>query len=110
MANKLVTDSIYWEMKPLIGKKKKDHQGTPLIVLSGTGLTNWLKGLKREVSNARIVANGLETNEVRWLIGNKIYEPIKIRFFLEAVWKRLSRQAIRPELAIFKGGGKPPDG
>ena len=102
VANKLVTDCIYWEIGRLIGKKKKAHKGISLIALSGIELASWLKGLRREVSNARIVANGLETYDVHWLIGNKIYEPIKIRFFLEAVWKRLSRIALLPELAILK--------
>lgn len=102
VANKLLTDCIYWELGRLFGKKKKAHGETSLTALSGTELKSWLKGLKREISNARIVANGLETREVRWLIGNKIYEPIKIRFFLEAVWKRLGRIALRPELEILK--------
>lgn len=102
VANKLVTDCIYWELGGLLEKKKKGHKEPSLTVLSGTELTSWLKGLKREVSNARIVANGLETYSIHWLIGNKIYEPVKIRFFLEAVWKRLGRIAPWPELKILK--------
>lgn len=41
------------------------------------------------MSNSRIVSIGLEPLPVRWMIGKKIYEPAKIRFFLESLWKRL---------------------
>jgi len=50
-----------------------------------------LRDLKREVSNARIVAAGLEMRDVRWRIGAKVYEPEKFRVFLDAVWHRLLR-------------------
>jgi hypothetical protein len=45
--------------------------------------------LKRELSNSRIVAAGLEMRPIRWLIGAKYYEPEKIRVFLESMWQRL---------------------
>lgn len=101
VANKLLTDVIYWESKGLGQKKEKGFREAFRITLSGNELADWLKGLKREISNARIVANGLETRDIRWLIGNKIYEPIKIRLFLEAAWSRLGRMALRPELTLL---------
>jgi len=45
--------------------------------------------IKRQVSNARIVGFGLEKLPVTWKIGVKVWEPEKIRMFLECAWKRL---------------------
>jgi hypothetical protein len=40
------------------------------------------------VSNARIVGLSLERSAYQWLIGTKVYDPEKIRVFLETIWKR----------------------
>jgi hypothetical protein len=48
-----------------------------------------LRPLKRYVSEARIVALGMEGNPVVWTIGRKTYEPEKIRVFLDTVWPRI---------------------
>jgi len=48
-----------------------------------------LKGLRRELSNSRIIALALERESMSWLIGNKVYEPEKFRVFIEALWSRL---------------------
>jgi len=40
------------------------------------------------VSNARIVGLALERSSYQWLIGAKVYDPEKIRIFLETIWKR----------------------
>lgn len=40
------------------------------------------------VSNARIMALSLERTAYQWIIGKKVYDPEKIRVFLEAIWKR----------------------
>ena len=40
------------------------------------------------VSSARIMALALERSAFSWTIGRKVYDPEKIRVFLEAVWKR----------------------
>jgi hypothetical protein len=40
------------------------------------------------VSNARIMALALERSSYSWLIGRKLYDPEKIRVFLETIWKR----------------------
>lgn len=61
-----------------------------------------LLDLRRALSNARIVAFGLEKMPVWWKIGVKVWEPEKIRLFLECAWRRL------PELReSFSPGGAP---
>jgi Biotin-protein ligase, N terminal len=45
--------------------------------------------LRRELSNSRIVASSLEFLPIQWLIGQKVYEPPKVRVYLESMWKRL---------------------
>jgi len=40
------------------------------------------------ISNARIVALAMERSTYTWLIGTKVYDPEKIRVFLEAIWHR----------------------
>jgi glutamine amidotransferase-like uncharacterized protein len=91
-ANQCLARVMAWEqshrLKGGLGSNpEKEEEG----VLQGPELKRWLRDLKREISHSRLVANGLETLDVRWLIGNKIYEPLKIRFFLEAIWGRLNR-------------------
>ena len=49
-----------------------------------------MRDIKSQVSNARIVALSLERNQVTWMIGHKLYEPAKIRVFLETIWERFS--------------------
>ncbi len=41
-----------------------------------------------EVSNSRIIALSLERSSYKWLIGRKVYDPEKIRVFLETIWNR----------------------
>ncbi len=56
-----------------------------------------LRDLRRQVSNARVVALGLEDHPARWRIGRKLYEPAKFRVFCEALWQRLrSRRGALP--------------
>jgi glutamine amidotransferase-like uncharacterized protein len=45
--------------------------------------------IRRQVSNARIVGFGLEKLPVTWRIGVKVWEPEKIRMFLDYTWDRL---------------------
>ena len=49
-----------------------------------------MRAFKSEISNGRIVALALERKPLQWLIGKKVYDPEKIRVFLEAVWSRIS--------------------
>jgi glutamine amidotransferase-like uncharacterized protein len=88
-ANKLVTDIMGWELSRLNRSIKPGDQTRSWTSVPEVESREWIRGVKREISNSRIVANGLETKSIQWRIGNKIYEPIKIRFFLEALWNRL---------------------
>lgn len=85
-ANRLVADAVYWDLgrkaaaKPApAGTKQLPKAEAKALILT----------LKRELSNSRIVATGFEMAPVMWLIGAKVYEPEKIRVFLEAMWRRL---------------------
>jgi glutamine amidotransferase-like uncharacterized protein len=51
-----------------------------------------LQKLRSEISNARIVALALERAPYQWQIGKKVYDPGKIRVFLEAIWARISKE------------------
>ena len=89
------------------------HAGNPETILGGGTLLpikdtkSILRPLKRYVSEARIVALGMEGNPVIWTIGQKAYEPEKIRVFLDAVWPRikvLERDGIlEGEVEIMEG-------
>ena len=86
-ANQLVADAIFWDGGRLnrdICQAQKD-----IPTLAATASQNLLKTLKRELSNSRIVAVGMEMMPVRWLIGHKYYDPQKIRVFLDAMWHRI---------------------
>ncbi|MCF8129053.1 MAG: hypothetical protein K9N10_11110 [Deltaproteobacteria bacterium] len=58
-------------------------------ILEGSLKKGFIRDLKRELSNSRIVAAGLEMVPLKWTIGNKVYETGKIRVFLEALWQRI---------------------
>jgi len=103
-ANRLVADAVYWDG----GHVNKDvcRAQKALPALAVTPGQELLKTLKRELSNSRIVAVGLEMMPVRWLIGNKYYDPEKIRVFLDAMWQRVKRLEkngplrIEPDFAV----------
>lgn len=84
-ANKLILDCIYWET----ANAKKEPQQAELEVLQGSKKAELVKTLKRELSNSRIVSTGLELMPLYWMIGNKAYEPLKFRVFLESMWTRI---------------------
>jgi hypothetical protein len=86
-ANQLVADAIFWDG----GRLNRDICQAPkeFPTLAATASQSLLKTLKRELSNSRIVAVGMEMMPVRWLIGNKYYDPQKIRVFLDAIWHRI---------------------
>ncbi len=56
--------------------------------LMGKDAKKLLLSIRRELSNSRIVAGSLEFLSIQWLIGQKIYQPQKIRVYLESMWKR----------------------
>ncbi|MBI5251134.1 MAG: hypothetical protein HY912_16720 [Desulfomonile tiedjei] len=87
IANHLVAAAIFWDMKK--GRKNWKSLDSESI-LEGPAKEKLVRDIKREISNSRIVAVGLEAIPVQWIIGCKTYEPEKIRVFLEAIWKRIN--------------------
>jgi len=86
-ANRLLADAILWDTgRPT---QTVSAQRPKPEILSDSDSHQLIMGLKRELSNSRIVAAGLEMRPIRWLIGAKYYEPEKIRVFLESMWQRL---------------------
>ena len=83
-ANRLVADAIYWDGGRANRDARQAQNGVPALAVSSS--QKLLATLKREVSNSRIVAVGLEMTPVRWRIGNKYYDPEKIRVFLDVMW------------------------
>jgi len=57
--------------------------------IKGKQAKELLLNIRRELSNSRIVAASLEFLPVQWLIGQKVYEPQKMRVYLESMWKRM---------------------
>ncbi|MGD8563610.1 MAG: hypothetical protein PVG03_13780 [Desulfarculaceae bacterium] len=86
-ANRLLADAIYWDLP--LSKRGAEPGRTWSRFLREKPARDFLRALKREISNCRIVAVGLEDHPARWLIGKKVYEPAKLRVYLEAVWSRL---------------------
>lgn len=87
MANQLLTDAMLWDLPH--DPDRISNRTVYGETLSGKACRLLLKDIKREISNARIVAVGLETLPVQWVIGNKVYETAKIREFIEPVWQRI---------------------
>ncbi|MBC8440135.1 MAG: Type 1 glutamine amidotransferase-like domain-containing protein [Deltaproteobacteria bacterium] len=91
-ANQFIIDAIISETDMVqdheISKYKMPKFSTK-EKLSGKEAKELLLCIKRELSNSRIVAGSLEFLPVQWLIGQKVYEPQKVRVYLEAMWKRL---------------------
>jgi glutamine amidotransferase-like uncharacterized protein len=96
-ANQLLADALYQDMP---GESEKMAQVMQAEGLPAKTRRAWLGDLKREVSNIRIVALGLESHPARWLIGRKVYEPAKLRVFAEAVWERLRKLERLPRLIL----------
>jgi len=86
-ANQLLIDGMRYDLaRDLL----RPHDDTPTEeTISGEVCRELLRDIKREISNSRIVAVGLEPLSIRWVIGNKVYEPSKIREFIEPLWKRI---------------------
>src|SRR4030043_1057417 len=81
---------------------QKDFSGDSQNRVKGEALRGLLKDLKRELSNSRIMASGMDGFSVSWLIGNKYYEPEKISVFINTVWDKLKVLESMPDLAIEK--------
>jgi glutamine amidotransferase-like uncharacterized protein len=80
---------------------EKPEEG--MAILSGPERKGFIRDVKRELSNSRIVAAGLEMIPLKWTIGNKVYETGKIRVFLEALWQRM-RSLERGGYILVRGG------
>ena len=78
---------------------QKDPPGEPV---KGEVLRELLKDLKRELSNSRIMASGMEDFSTNWLIGNKYYEPEKISVFINTVWNKLKDLESTSDLEMEK--------
>ena len=100
-ANKLLADAIYWDARDQQVAEKETDQDE--IKVGGGALRDFLRDIKREVSNSRIVAAGMETMPVRWMIGKKIYEPAKIRVFIEAIWQRIKPLESVKQIRLIEG-------
>ena len=93
----------------IILKESKENEKNSLKneIPSSKISPSFLKELRRELSHSRIVAFGLEGIPIEWMIGNKWYEPEKIRVFLEAMWKRLKYVEAGKEVGLSQ---REPDG
>jgi len=70
--------------------------------IKGEELRALLKDLKRELSNSRIMASGIDDLPIHWLIGNKYYEPEKISVFINTVWNKLKDLESTSDLEMEK--------
>lgn len=86
-ANELLVRAMYWDTNA------KPEGAAPImesiLSIDGKASCDFVRAVKCHVSNARIVAAGLEMRPVQWTLGNKLYDPAKIRVFLDAIWSRL---------------------
>jgi len=93
MANQFVSDIILWESSaskyPDVPDSFSNKSIDPVREVSGKEKKTVVMDIKRELSNSRIVALNLEFLPLRWMIGKKIYEPEKVRVFLESMWSRI---------------------
>ena len=87
LANQLLVDAMYWDMRSEAVASTKANRNEKIV--QPVDAENLITDIKREVSNSRIVAAGMERLPVRWMIGHKVYEPVKILVFIEAIWSRL---------------------
>ena len=86
-ANLFLSDAMMRDLPDQTTSTGNPEDGINL--LSGSNKQRFIRDFKRELSNSRIVAAGLEMIPLKWTIGNKIYETGKIRVFLEALWQRI---------------------
>ncbi|MCP4577451.1 MAG: hypothetical protein GY846_14340, partial [Deltaproteobacteria bacterium] len=74
-----------------------------MTLLAGSEKKGFIRDFKRELSNSRIVAAGLEMIPLKWTIGSKVYETGKIRVFLEALWQRMKPFEKREVILVRAG-------
>jgi glutamine amidotransferase-like uncharacterized protein len=78
---------------------QRDFSG---VRTTGEALRGLLKDLKRELSNSRIMASGMDDVSTHWWIGNKYYESEKIGVFINTVWNKLKDLESMPGLEMEK--------
>jgi hypothetical protein len=88
-ANQFIVNAVILETSPNHAPSRTPQKPGEKEKLTGKRAKDLLLSIRRELSNSRIVAGNLEFLPVRWLIGKKVYEPQKVRVYLEAMWKRL---------------------
>jgi len=98
--NRFLVEIICKEQNGRSIDTNKDFSEDPRKRIKGEWLRELLKDLKRELSNSRIMASGLDDFPVHWLIGNKYYEPEKISVFINTVWDKLKVLESLPDLEI----------
>jgi hypothetical protein len=86
-ANGLLAEMIYEGIA--IGERRRGTAEAGKKKVARDPEHKLVRSIKREVSNSRIVAFGLERYPISWKIGKKFYEPVKLSVFLEVIWSRL---------------------
>jgi glutamine amidotransferase-like uncharacterized protein len=86
-ANRFLADNMMRDLPNQAASSATFEAETKMLVDSRK--REFIKDLKRELSNSRIVAAGLEMIPLKWTIGSKVYETGKIRVFLDALWQRI---------------------
>ena len=87
VANDLLIRALYWDMPH--SRPPARHRSPEPWEIKDLEAKQFVTDIKRQISNGRIVATGLEILPLSWQIGNKIYEAAKIRVFLETIWQRI---------------------
>ena len=98
--NLFFAEILYKEMNGRPLRVQKDFSEVPQNRIRGEALRQLLKDLKREFSNSRIMASGMNDFPFHWLIGNKYYEPEKINVFINTVWNKLKDLESMPGLEV----------
>ena len=100
--NLFLAEIICKEQNGRLHQIQKGFSGDPQNQIKGETLRELLRDLKRELSNSRIMASGMDDFSIHWLIGNKYYEPEKISVFINTVWKKLKDLESMPEWEVDK--------
>jgi glutamine amidotransferase-like uncharacterized protein len=100
--NLFLAEIICKEQDGRLHQIQKDFSGDPKNRIKGETLRELLKHLKRELSNSRIMASGMDDISIHWLIGNKYYEPEKISVFINTIWDKLKDLESMPDLEVDK--------
>lgn len=105
-ANQFIIEALVRETgggQPETGSENRPPDFFLKEKIEGKAARELLLAIRRELSNSRIVTTSLEFMPVQWLIGQKTYDPLKIRVFLESMWKRL-RLLEKPGVLILGPG------